>query len=174
MLKRLAATFCKRRTTRIIVLGLDNSGKTSLIQHMKLQKVCTRETFEATPTVGFQTEELRVHNLYFTCFDMSGHSRYRSLWEEHYAASDAIIFVVDSSDRIRMCVAKNEIEELLRHPDLTGRQIPIIFFANKMDLPGALTPVECSQQLDLERISDRPWHVAHVTDRAKSHLKFAF
>jgi len=60
MLKRLAATFCKRRTTRIIVLGLDNSGKTSLIQHMKLQKVCTRETFEATPTVGFQTEELRA------------------------------------------------------------------------------------------------------------------
>ena len=76
--------------------------------------------------------------------------------------------------RIRICVAKNEIEELLRHPDLTGRQIPIIFFANKMDLPGALTPVECSQQLDLERISDRPWHVAHVTDPAKSHLKFAF
>jgi len=59
-----------------------------------------------------------------------------------------------------MCIAKNELEELLRHPDLIFRPVPLIFFANKMDAAGALTPVECSQQLELERISDRPWHIA--------------
>ena len=62
-----------------------------------------------------------------------------------------------------MCVAKNELEELLKHPDVSSSPLPIIFFANKMDVPGALTPVECSQQLELERISDRPWHIAHAT-----------
>lgn len=61
-----------------------------------------------------------------------------------------------------MCVAKNELEELLKHPDVSRSPLPIIFFANKMDVPGALTPVECSQQLELERISDRPWHIAHA------------
>lgn len=91
---------------------------------------------------------------------MSGQSRYRSLWEQYYARVDAIIFVIDSSDRIRMCVAKNELEELLRHPDLIGRPVPLVFFANKMDTAGALTPLECGQQLELERISDRPWHIA--------------
>lgn len=59
-----------------------------------------------------------------------------------------------------MCVAKNELEELLRHPDLIGRPVPLVFFANKMDTAGALTPLECGQQLELERISDRPWHIA--------------
>mmetsp|Transcript_11273 Transcript_11273/g.38788 ORF Transcript_11273/g.38788 Transcript_11273/m.38788 type:complete len:119 (-) Transcript_11273:305-661(-) len=90
---------------------------------------------------------------------MSGQSRYRSLWEHYYSGVEAIIFVVDSSDRIRMCVAKNELEELLKHPDVKGRPLPIIIFSNKMDVSGALTPVECSQQLELERISDRPWHI---------------
>jgi|TARA_B100000482_G_scaffold183014_1_gene157534 ADP-ribosylation factor-like protein 6 len=65
-----------------------------------------------------------------------------------------------------MCVAKNELEELLKHPDVSGRALPIIFFANKMDLTGALTPVECSQQLELERISDRPWHITQFEARA--------
>ena len=62
--------------------------------------------------------------------------------------------------RIRMCVAKDELEMLLKHRDICASPVPIIFFANKMDIPGALTPFECSQQLELDRISDRPWHIA--------------
>ena len=55
-----------------------------------------------------------------------------------------------------MCVAKDELEMLLKHRDICASPVPIIFFANKMDIPGALTPFECSQQLELDRISDRP------------------
>ena len=58
-----------------------------------------------------------------------------------------------------MCVAKSELEMLLEHPNICSSPLPIIFFANKMDVPGALSPVECSQQLELERISERPWHI---------------
>lgn len=101
-----------------------------------------------------------MNNLAITCFDMSGQSRYRSLWEHYYVQVEAIIFVVDSTDRIRMCVAKDELEMLLKHQDICASPVPIIFFANKMDIPGALTPFECSQQLELDRISDRPWHIA--------------
>jgi len=91
---------------------------------------------------------------------MSGQSRYRSLWEQYYAEAEAVLFVVDSSDRLRVCVVKNELEMLLKHQDVSSKPLPIIIFANKMDIPGALTPLECSQQLELERISDRPWHIA--------------
>ena len=69
-----------------------------------------------------------------------------------------------------MCVAKNELEELLKHPDVSGRPLPIIFFSNKMDMPGALTPVECSQQLELDRISDRPWHITSKVRRPLTML----
>mmetsp|Transcript_14158 Transcript_14158/g.18543 ORF Transcript_14158/g.18543 Transcript_14158/m.18543 type:complete len:186 (-) Transcript_14158:208-765(-) len=141
---------------RILVVGLDNSGKTTLINHIKPKKATT---FEATPTVGFQVEEFAKNNLNFTIFDMSGQARYRSLWEHYYRDVEAVIFVLDSTDRIRMCVAKDELDTFLSHEDITGRDIPILFFANKMDQHNALTPLDCMQELELECISDKPWHI---------------
>lgn len=58
--------------------------------------------------------------------------QYRSLWEHYYKEANAIIFVIDSVDRIRMCVAKDELEGMLSHPDIRERRIPILFFANKV------------------------------------------
>jgi ADP-ribosylation factor-like protein 6 len=46
----------------------------------------------------------------------------------------------------------------LAHADLN--KVPIVFFANKMDLPTAITPVECCRKLELEKIVDKPWHIA--------------
>jgi ADP-ribosylation factor-like protein 6 len=56
-------------------------------------------TFEVTPTVGFQVEAFSKNNLNFTIFDMSGQSRYRELWSHYYREVQAIIFVLDSTDR---------------------------------------------------------------------------
>ena len=83
-----------------------------------------------------------------------------------------IIFVVDSSDRLRMVVAKDELDMLLQHPDIQARRLPILFFANKMDsrwaelrdmrslVPReAMSSVKVSQPLGLERLMDKPWHI---------------
>jgi hypothetical protein len=85
-----------------------------------------------TPTVGFQVEEFKRNNLNFTVYDMSGQGRYRSLWEHYYADVQAIIYVVDSTDRIRMCVAKEELQQLLSHEEIKKSKAPILFFANKV------------------------------------------
>merc|ERR1719230_773504 len=90
---------------------------------------------------------------------MSGQSRYRSLWEHYYCGVQAIIFVVDSTDRIRMCVPKNELDEMLAHEDIKNTTVPFLFFANKADAPGALSPVECMQMLELDRMTEMPWHI---------------
>ncbi|CAM9448638.1 unnamed protein product [Heterosigma akashiwo] len=74
---------------RILVVGLDNSGKTTLINHIKPKKATT---FEATPTVGFQVEEFSKNSLNFTIFDMSGQARYRSLWEHYYRDVEVKLF----------------------------------------------------------------------------------
>lgn len=63
---------------------------------------------------------------------MSGQGRYRSLWEHYYSDVQAIIYVVDSTDRIRMCVAKEELEQLLSHEEIKRTKAPILFFANKV------------------------------------------
>lgn len=105
-LKRLvnALSRKKRPNVQILIVGLDNSGKSSLVDQLKSNN--RDGDFAPTPTVGFQVETFTYQNLTLTCFDMSGQSRYRTLWEHHYTTAQAIIFVLDSSDRIRMCVAK--------------------------------------------------------------------
>eukprot|EP00002_Diphylleia_rotans_P007430 TRINITY_DN1697_c0_g1_i2.p2 TRINITY_DN1697_c0_g1~~TRINITY_DN1697_c0_g1_i2.p2 ORF type:complete len:114 (+),score=25.78 TRINITY_DN1697_c0_g1_i2:504-845(+) len=90
---------------------------------------------------------------------MSGQGKYRNLWEHYYKETQAIIFVIDTSDKIRLCVAKDELEVLLEHPDIKARKIPILFFANKMDMPNGMTPVECVQGLELDKLTDKPWHI---------------
>ena len=69
------------------------------------------------------------------------------------------MFVVDASDKLRMVVAKDELDMLLQHPDIRARKLPILFFANKMDCRDALSSVKVSQTLGLERIMDKPWHI---------------
>ena len=111
------------------------------------------------PTVGFSVEEFSKNGLQFTVFDMSGQGRYRNLWEHYYKDVGGVIFVVDATDKVRMCVAKDELETMLAHPDL-GNDVPLLFFANKMDRPQAVTPVDCVSTLELDKITDRAWHIA--------------
>lgn len=146
----------KQQNCRILVVGLDNSGKTTILNKIKPAKAAL---LEVVPTVGFNLEEFAKNNLQFTCYDMSGHSKYRELWTRFYAEAQAIIFVLDATDRLRLNVAKAELDEILNHPDIRSRPIPILIFANKMDLPNAITPVECTEELRLHEITSRPWTI---------------
>nr|QXF29024.1 Arl6 [Vischeria sp. CAUP Q 202] len=161
-LKRLAGSLrLTKHEVGIVIVGLDNSGKTTLINQIKPKQKggpSAAGVVETTPTVGFQMEQFTRNNIRFTVFDMSGQSRYRNLWEVYYTDVQAIIFVLDSTDRLRMCVAKDELEMLLQHASVRGRSIPILFFANKMDLPGSMSEVECMDALELAKVQ-APWHI---------------
>ena len=146
------------KPARLIVVGLDNAGKSMLVNHLKPARAAA---FEVTPTVGFSAESFSRGGFAFSVFDMAGGGTYRTLWETYYSGADAIIFVVDSSDKLRLCVARDELELLLRHSDIAaGARTPMLFFANKMDLPGALEPSEVSMQLGLPALTERPWQIA--------------
>ncbi len=146
------------RPARLVVVGLDNAGKSMLINRLKPSHAAA---FEVTPTVGFSTETFARGGFTFSVFDMAGGSTYRSLWETYYAGVDGVIFVVDSSDRVRMCVARDELELLLKHRDIAaGPRIPLLFYANKMDLPGALEPSEVGMELGLPALTGRPWQIS--------------
>ena len=103
---------------------------------------------------------------------MSGQSKYRSLWEQYYEEAEAIIFVIDSADRLRIKVAQNELENLIDHPckqrinvslnihtAIKKRNVPILFFANKMDLGQAMTEGEVAKEMQLHQLTDRQWHI---------------
>ncbi|XP_065395355.1 ADP-ribosylation factor-like protein 6 isoform X2 [Macaca fascicularis] len=135
----------KKKEVHVLCLGLDNSGKTTIINKLKPSNAQSQNIL---PTIGFSIEKFKSSSLSFTVFDMSGQGRYRNLWEHYY-----------NSDRLRMVVAKEELDTLLNHPDIKHRRIPILFFANKMDLRDAVTSVKVSQLLCLENIKDKPWHI---------------
>lgn len=151
----LSALGVMKKQVSILVVGLDNSGKTTIIEKLKPQK---GRVSEVVPTVGFTVGEVTKGNLSFTVFDMSGAGRYRTLWEQYYRDAMAVIYVLDCSDRLRMCVAKDELDQMLGNRDMK-RRIPLLFLANKMDIPNAVGPVEVAQALRLHDIKDKPWQI---------------
>ena len=146
----------KKKDASIVVVGLDNSGKTTVLNHLKSPETRSQEI---VPTVGFTVERFQNQSLGFTAFDMSGQGRYRNLWEHYYPECHGVIFVVDSSDSLRMSVVKDELDELLQNKHISTKRIPILFYANKMDMRDSLSAVKVSNLLDLDKVPDKPWHI---------------
>ncbi|XP_066249321.1 ADP-ribosylation factor-like protein 6 [Euwallacea similis] len=153
------ATFLgvRKKEVNVLVVGLNNSGKTTVVNSFKSED---DKVADIVPTVGFSVEKFQNQNLAFTAFDMSGHGRYRDLWEHYYKDCHGIIFVIDSSDRLRLVVVKEELDLLLQHPDISKKKLPILFFTNKMDCKDALSSVKIAAALGLDKIMDKPWHIS--------------
>lgn len=146
----------KKREVNVLVVGLDNSGKTTIINHFKSED---SKNHDIVPTVGINVEKFQTKSLSFTAFDMSGQGRYRNLWEHYYKDCNGIIFVIDSSDKLRIVVAKDELDQLLENKTMHCRRIPILFYANKMDHRESISSVKCSSLMGLEQICNKPWHI---------------
>jgi ADP-ribosylation factor-like protein 6 len=140
----------------VLVVGLDNAGKTTLLTHLKPSK---GDVTEVVPTVGFTVEEFGQNSLKFHAFDMSGQSKYRSLWEQYYQETQAVIWVIDSTDKFRIEVVKDELMGMLEHKHMKGRPVPILFFANKMDRAHAMTAVVCVKKFSLETLKGISWYI---------------
>lgn len=163
----------RKKEVNVLCLGLDNSGKTTIINQLKpahssnhlgplspeWKHASQAQAQDIVPTIGFNIEKFKTSSLSFTVFDMSGQGKYRNLWEHYYKDSHAIIFVIDSGDKLRMVVAKEELDTLLNHEEMRDKKIPVLFFANKMDLQEAMSSNKVTQMLSLESIKDKPWHI---------------
>lgn len=144
----------------IVVCGLDNSGKSAMLNMIKPPE----ERMEViSATVGYKVERFKLNSVRFTAFDMGGSQKFRDLWKTYYELVNGVVFVVDSSDVLRLCVVKDELDMLLKHLNTeTTRSVPLLVYANKMDLNGAKNPAELVQLLDLystEKIGSRPFNI---------------
>uniref|UniRef100_A0A7S2TNL2 ADP-ribosylation factor-like protein 6 n=1 Tax=Lotharella oceanica TaxID=641309 RepID=A0A7S2TNL2_9EUKA len=145
-----------KKPKRCLVVGLDNSGKSTIVNWLKPTK---EKKDDVQATVGLSEESFKYMGTNFTMFDMSGAGQYRNLWEKFYEDTDGVIFVVDSADKVRMCVAKDELGELLTHKSIKGSSVPILLFANKCDKQQSLSTAEVSRALSLTDILDHPWMI---------------
>uniref|UniRef100_A0A6U1T3P1 ADP-ribosylation factor n=1 Tax=Vannella robusta TaxID=1487602 RepID=A0A6U1T3P1_9EUKA len=136
----------------ILMIGLDAAGKTTILYKLQLGEIVT-----TIPTIGFNVETLHHKNLDFTTWDVGGEDKIRPLWRHYYQNTTHIIFVVDSNDRERIGEAKEELHTTLREEEL--EKIPVLVFANKQDLPNAMTVSEVEEKLELSSTRDHPWYV---------------
>lgn len=142
-----------RKESRIVMLGLDAAGKTTTLYKLQLGEVV-----HTVPTVGFNVEAVSYKNVDFTVWDVGGQKILRKLWRHYLSNTDALIFIVDSSDRERVSEAREELEWLLANDEL--RNARILVYANKQDLPRAMAATELAEQLDMRKMAgDRSWFV---------------
>lgn len=137
---------------RLLMLGLDAAGKTTILYKMKLN-----ETVNTIPTIGFNVETLQYKNLEFNCWDIGGQFKLRNLWQHYFENTQGLIYVVDSNDAERIAESAESLKMVL--DDESMRNVPVLIYANKMDLPNALTVPEISQRLGLAGLRDRRWQV---------------
>jgi len=135
------------------VLGLDNAGKTTI-----LKQIADEEIQSVMPTQGFNVKTLNVGNFKFNVWDLGGQKTIRPHWKNYYDKLDCLIYVIDSSDRIRMNECAEELQSLLEEDKLAG--VPLLIFANKQDLMSSLSADEIEDMLNLSQIEDRPWSIA--------------
>jgi len=145
-----------KKDVKILMLGLDGVGKTTILYKLKMGEVLT-----TIPTLGFNIESVTYQNLNFQVWDIGGQDRIRKLWRYYFEGMDGLIFVVDGSDSSRISEVQKEINRLLSEPQL--QKCSLLILANKMDLPVHLSVTDLINKLDLIEIGQmRKWHVQAI------------
>merc|ERR1712048_466960 len=107
--------------------------------------------------IGFNVEAVEYKNIRFTVWDIGGQEKIRALWRYYYQNTQGLIFVIDSNDRDRIEDAREELAKILVEDEM--RDAVLLVFANKQDLPNAMTAAEVTDKLGLQSMRNRQWFI---------------
>ena len=150
-ISKLFEKFLGKKDMRILMLGLDAAGKTTILYKLKLGEVVS-----SVPTIGFNVETVEYKNIRFTVWDVGGQDKIRLLWRHYFQNTQGLIYVVDSSDRERVELAREELHRMLSEEEL--RDTVLLVFANKQDL-GVMSVAEVTERLGLHTLRGREWYI---------------
>jgi len=151
-LSKVFARLFGKKEMRILMVGLDAAGKTTILYKLKLGEIVT-----TIPTIGFNVETVEYKNINFTVWDVGGQDKIRPLWRHYFQNTQGLIFVVDSNDRERVGEAHDELHKMLNEDEL--REAVLLVFANKQDLPNAMSVAEVTDKLGLHSLRYRKWYI---------------
>uniref|UniRef100_A0AAV1UPD3 Uncharacterized protein n=1 Tax=Peronospora matthiolae TaxID=2874970 RepID=A0AAV1UPD3_9STRA len=139
-----------RAELHLLVVGLDDAGKTTLLEQLKgiFSKKPGIPLDKIPPTVGLNIARVDVRRSRVIFWDLGGQERLRAIWNKYYSESHGVVFVIDSANERRFQEAKETLHAMLSNPELSG--VPLLVLANKMDLEDARTVHHVTEALDLE------------------------
>ena len=121
----------------VLILGLDNAGKTTFLESAKTQFTKGYKGVnpsKITATVGLNIGNIETDGVKLNFWDLGGQEELQALWDKYYAECHAIIYTLDSNDRERVQESKKSFDAMISNENLTG--VPLLVLANKQDLPG--------------------------------------
>lgn len=142
----------KELEIRILLLGLDNAGKSSI-----LCSLLNEPLSNVSPTLGFDIRTIPWGKFRVNFWDVGGQETIRAYWKNYFEETDGLIWVVDSVDVSRLEICAAQLCQVLREERLVG--ISVLIFANKQDLPGALSTSEIAKVLRLDMLGTRHWEI---------------
>ncbi|BGP14944.1 hypothetical protein JCM10213_007254 [Rhodosporidiobolus nylandii] len=146
LLTIIRKTRLKEKQVRVLMLGLDNAGKTTICK-----AILGEDVDEVSPTLGFNIRTIMHQGYTLNVWDIGGQTSLRPYWRNYFEQTDAVVWVVDSSDRARIGDCRQELHELLKEERLMGASL--LVFANKQDIANAMSVDEISESLDLPTLS---------------------
>ncbi|KAF8492703.1 Arl8a protein [Gautieria morchelliformis] len=138
------------KNAEICIVGLQASGKTSMVNVIGANQFSE----EVVPTVAFNLRHVKRGGVKLKVWDVAGQPKFRSTWQRYCSGVDAVVFMVDSSEKDSFQTAAFELHSLLAQPALSG--IPLLVLGNKNDIPDHATVDELIKSLELDKISSRP------------------
>ncbi|KAA8492854.1 ADP-ribosylation factor-like protein 2 [Porphyridium purpureum] len=132
----------REQELRVLVLGLDDAGKTTVVKNLTGDDVRT-----VSPTLGFEIRTLEHGASRIHLWDVGGQKTIRAYWRNYFEQTDGLVWVVDSADRMRLDICRTELHTLLNEERMASAVLLVL--ANKQDLPGALSPDQIAQVLGL-------------------------
>lgn len=137
---------------RILMLGLDAAGKTTV-----LYKIHLGETVQTMPTIGFNVETVKIGKSNLLVWDIGGQEKIRGLWKHYYQNTDALVYIVDSADHARVEESADELKRVMDDDHM--KDVAVLVYANKQDMPNAMTPAAVAKAMGLDKERKRLWHV---------------
>lgn len=156
----------KTKHATVTICGLDEAGKTTIIRYL-----VSGEHKETYPTLGVNREVIDLPNLELDIFDLGGQVDFRPLWSEINEKSDALIYVVDGANYLRLDESKEAFHTIIKTQ--IRKRIPVLILLNKVDLDNTIPRTEFVQHFDLLQF-DITWAVFETSAITGEGLYGAF
>ena len=137
LLSGLYKSLTQKDEFAVLILGLDNAGKTTFLESAKTQFTKGYHGVnpsKITATVGLNIGNIETDGVKLNFWDLGGQEELQALWDKYYAECHAIIYTLDSNDRERVQESKKSFDAMISNSNLIG--VPLLVLANKQDLPG--------------------------------------